>query len=76
MLVFIRTLIKPIGKNLLLKVLNKQYTSSKKLIAIFKIKEKELLVVIKLLNITINGPNKIKGIENTVYPLKVSYILK
>jgi hypothetical protein len=67
---------KPIGKNLLLKVLGKRYTLLKNLVAIFKVKEKELLVVIRLLSVTINGPSKVKGIGNIKYPLRASYIFK
>jgi hypothetical protein len=67
---------KPIGKNLLLKVLGKQYTLLKNLVAIFKVKEKELLIVIKLLSVTANKPSKVKGIRNIKYPLKASYIFK
>jgi hypothetical protein len=67
---------KPIGKNLLLKVLSKQYTLLKNSVAIFKVKEKELLVVTRLLSITANRPSKVKGIRNIRYPLGASYILK
>jgi hypothetical protein len=67
---------KPIGKNLLLRVLSKRYTLLKNLIAIFKVKEKELLVVTRLLSVTANGPSKVKGIGNIRYPLEASYILK
>jgi hypothetical protein len=67
---------KPIGKNLLLKVLGKRYTLLKNLVAIFKIKEKELLIIIRLLSITINGFSKVKKIRNIKYPLGASYILK
>jgi hypothetical protein len=67
---------KPIGKNLLLKVLNKRYTLSKNSVAIFKVKKKELLVVARLLSVTANGPSKVKGIGNIRYPLGASYILK
>ena len=48
---------------MLLKVLGKRYTLLKNLVAIFKAKKKELLVVARLLNITINRPSKIKEIE-------------
>ena len=61
---------------MLLKALNKQYTLLKKLIAIFKVKEKKLLVVIRLLSVTANRLNKVKGIENIIYSLKVSYVFK
>jgi hypothetical protein len=67
---------KPIGKNLLLKVLSKQYTLLKNSVAIFKVKEKELLIVTKLLSVTTNRPNKVKKIGNIKYPLGASYILK
>jgi hypothetical protein len=67
---------KPIGKNLLLKALSKQYTLLKNLIAIFKVKEKELLIVIRLSSVITNRLNKVKGIRNIKYPLKASYILK
>jgi hypothetical protein len=67
---------KPIGKNLLLKVLGEWYTLLKNLIAIFKVKEKELLIIIKLLNITTNKSSKVKEIKNIKYPLRASYILK
>ena len=75
-LVSIKTPTKPIGKNLPLKVLSKQYTSSKNSVAIFEVKEKELLVVIRLLSVTTNGSGEVKGIGNTVYPLKTSYVLR
>jgi hypothetical protein len=67
---------KPIGKNLLLKVLSERYALLKNSVAIFKIKEKELLVVIKLLSVTANKFSKVKRIGNTRYPLKANYILK
>jgi hypothetical protein len=67
---------KLIRKNLLLRVLSKQYTLLKNLIAIFKVKKKELLVIARLLNITANRLSKVKGIKNIKYPLGVSYILK
>ena len=75
-LVFIRTPTKPIGKNLPLRVLGERYTLLKNSVAIFKVKEKELLVVIRLLSVTANRLNKVKGIGHTVYPLRASYILK
>jgi hypothetical protein len=61
---------------LLLRALDKQYALLKNLIAIFKVKEKEFLVVTRLLSITTNRPSKVKGIGNTIYPLGVSYILR
>jgi hypothetical protein len=67
---------KPIGKNLLLKALGKQYTLLKNSVAIFKVKKKELLIVIRLLSVTANRPSKVKGIKNIKYPLGASYILK
>ena len=59
-----------------LKVLGEWYALLKNLIAIFEVKEKELLVITKLLNITTNRPSEVKGIGNTIYFLKISYILK
>ena len=59
-----------------LKALSEWYILLKNPVAIFKVKEKELLIVTRLLNITINRLNKVKGIGNTVYPLKISYIFK
>jgi hypothetical protein len=67
---------KPIEKNLLLRVLGKRYAILKNIGAIFKVKEKEFLVVARLLSVTANRPSKVKGIGNTVYPLGVSYILR
>jgi hypothetical protein len=67
---------KPIEKNLLLRALGKWYTSSKNLVAIFKVKEKELLVVTRLLSVITNRPSKVKKIKNIKYPLGASYILK
>jgi hypothetical protein len=67
---------KPIGKNLLLKALGERYTLLKNSVAIFKVKEKELLIVIRLLSVTANRPNKVKKIGNIRYPLRASYILK
>jgi hypothetical protein len=67
---------KPIGKNLLLRALGERYTLLKNSVAIFKVKEKELLVITRLLNVTTNRPSKVKGIRNTKYPLKANYILK
>jgi hypothetical protein len=67
---------KPIEKNLLLRVLGKRYTILKNIGAIFKVKEKEFLVVTRLLSITANRPSEVKGIGNTIYPLGVSYILR
>jgi hypothetical protein len=67
---------KPIGKNLPLKVLGEWYTLLKNLIAIFKVKEKELLIVIKLLSVIINKSSKVKGIKNIRYLLGASYIFK
>ena len=76
MLVSIKTPTKPIGKNLPLKALGERYALLKNSVAIFKVKEKELLVVTRLLNITTNGSSEVKGIENIIYPLGASYILK
>ena len=76
MLVSIRTLTKSIKKNLPSKVLSEWYALLKNPVAIFEVKEKELLVVTKLSNVTTNRPSKVKGIKNTVYPLKASYIFK
>ena len=59
-----------------LKVLGEWYALLKNLIAIFEVKEKELLVITKLLNITTNRPSEVKGIGNTIYLLKINYILK
>ena len=59
-----------------LKALGERYALLKNSVAIFKVKEKELLVVAKLLSITTNGSSEVKGIGNTVYPLRASYILK
>jgi hypothetical protein len=67
---------KPIGKNLLLRVLSEQYTLLKNSVAIFKVKEKELLVVIRLLSITANRLSKVKETGNIKYFLGASYILK
>ena len=66
---------KAVKENLLLGVLNRQYTSENSVI-IFKVKEKELLIVTKLLSITANKPSKVKGTRNTVYPLRASHVLK
>ena len=67
---------KAIEKNLPLRALDEWYTLLKNLLVIFKIEEKELLVVARLLSIATNRPGKVKGIGNTVYPLGASYILK
>jgi hypothetical protein len=67
---------KPIGKNLPLRVLGEQYALLKNSVAIFKVKEKELLVVTRFLSVTANRPSKVKGIRNTKYPLRASYIFK
>jgi len=67
---------KPREKNLPLRALGKRYTLLKNLVAIFKVKEKEFLVVARLLSVTINRPSEVKGIRSTVYPLGASYILR
>jgi len=61
---------------LLLRALGKRYTSLKNLIAIFKVKEKEFLVVTRLLSVTTNRPSEVKGTGSTVYPLGASYVLR
>ena len=76
MSVSIKTPTKPIGKNLPLKVLGKRYALLKNLVAILEVKEKELLVVARLLNVAVNGFGEVKGIGNIVYPLRASYVLR
>ena len=46
---------------MLFRVLGKQYTSLKYLVAIFKVKGKEFLVVTRLISVTANRPSKVKG---------------
>ena len=76
MSVSIRTLTKPIEKNLPSKALGERYASSKNPVAIFEVKEKELLVVARLSSVTANGPGEVKGTGNTVYPPGASYVLR
>jgi hypothetical protein len=76
MSVSIKTPTKPIGKNLPSKALGERYASSKNSVAIFEVKEKELLVVARLLSVTANGSGEVKGIGNTVYPPGASYVLR
>ena len=61
---------------MLLRALNKRDILLKNLVAIFEVKEKEFLVAVRLLSVTINRPSKVKEIGNTVYLLGVSYIFK